>query len=203
MNTLKTIVDTIAPEMKTLGFKRRSVSFAKSTNDIVWVLAFQKNVYSTSELLSFTVNIGIYYSAMAEAQGFAPSSHPKVSECQIETRLGELMPGSDDYWWEVATGGVIEERTNDVAAAIRKFAIPYLEQVQCVSDMLDMFLRKFSENAQAYTEIYYACQLLALTGDGETLERRLDDLRLSAKDYGDSPVEIERQVSAIVKLKAR
>jgi len=58
----------------------------------------------------FTLNIGVYYPEVAELHGLtAEGKYPREYESTLRVRIGTLMPGGHDHWWEVRGGSDLAE----------------------------------------------------------------------------------------------
>ena len=57
---------------------------------------------NTSEEGRITLNLGVYYPAIARLSGTPPTtSLPKEYDCTLRRRIGTLMERGEDYWWRV------------------------------------------------------------------------------------------------------
>lgn len=43
-------------------------------------------------------------------------------------RIGSLLPGHDDMWWELHASGAMEPLANEVVDAIERYGLPWLRR---------------------------------------------------------------------------
>jgi hypothetical protein len=106
------------------------------------IVGFQKNRYSTAELVSFTVNLT---SATKRAWAAARASEPWLPERPSGNgaypgadtlRLGPLVPTIRyDKWWEVGSGGSSVQAAAEVLDAIEQVGIPWLRSPTASRDI--------------------------------------------------------------------
>lgn len=131
--------DDIAPRLRELGF-RGSRSVYSLPDDHYWrLLGFQRSVSSNRERVSFTLNLTLADKAAWQAAlqthawiGSRPSGNvgayglpPEIVEV---ARIGELIPGKDDVWWELPAGGAAEPLASEVLDAIETYGLPWLRR---------------------------------------------------------------------------
>ncbi|WP_382304502.1 DUF4304 domain-containing protein [Herbiconiux sp. UC225_62] len=112
VDEMRQVVDVVAPQLKTLGFKKRRHSFNRSLDDgITHVISFQMGASDppgTVELPGlrpnlhgrFTVNLGVHSSSMPRTQ-YRELSWINEYDCQLRKRLGHLLPEHADVWWRL------------------------------------------------------------------------------------------------------
>src|SRR5262245_58254178 len=106
MSEIADLIDTVvrlglAPHLRSSGFKKHSRTFTFETGactQIVNVQASQANIGSEGR---FTLNLGVYFPAVAKRRVMvARGAYPKEYEGTLRARIGSLMPGNRDHWWE-------------------------------------------------------------------------------------------------------
>lgn len=125
---------SIAPRLRTLGFKGSGARYVLPDDDRWLIVAFQKDRYSRSDWLSFTVNMTVAEkTAWAEAhaaQAWLPPRPGGNSNYPVDKttvlRLGNLMPSGEDRWWEVVPGRPTILAVVEVLDAIEHLAMPWL-----------------------------------------------------------------------------
>lgn len=125
---------SIAPRLRSLGFKGSGARYILPDADRWLMVAFQKGKNSRSDWLNFTVNLtaadkaGWADARVAESwlprQPSGNSIYPVEQSAVI--RLGNLMPSGDDRWWELAPGRPTMLAVIEVLDAIEHAAIPWL-----------------------------------------------------------------------------
>jgi hypothetical protein len=132
------------PLLTPLGFKKARTTYRRTVGTCVQVVNVQSSQFQTVNA-RFTVNVGVDFPAARKlAVGLLPAAGPS-SIGMLSKRIGSLMPGGCDHWWEVRPGAslndleaVLRAREDDralpvdtvvseVRAAVRDLALPWLE----------------------------------------------------------------------------
>lgn len=115
----------IAPVLKQAGFRKRHRAFNRTTEPgVVQVISFQMSDAGNGR---FTLNLGVYVEALRDQ--FSPwtkmSAWVNEYNCQLRKRIGQLLPGGRDTWWQVED---VETAAITVQAALSRYGLPWLEQ---------------------------------------------------------------------------
>jgi hypothetical protein len=126
---------SIAPELRTMGFKGSGNSFTMVKDEYAVGINFQKNKWSTREVVTFDVNLSVVHRA---------SNDSFEKENVIAQRLGKEIevPSSGNFWtrlsnlgepranfpWTVIPGGPNDDVAEDVLNAIRRHFLPRVEE---------------------------------------------------------------------------
>jgi len=96
-----TVNESISRVLIGNGYKRSSSTWRKWSGDICHMASVQRSQWNHEELISFTINLGIY------VRGFVPlvyplpePTNPSVIDCCMQCRLSMLSPERCDTWWE-------------------------------------------------------------------------------------------------------
>ena len=102
-NEIKSIVDyTLTAQLKQRGFKKRAYTWQKDVGEISQIVNVQLGQYNQIHESTFTLNIGTYHERFHLERGLVPvSTTIKEYDCDVRTRIGQLMDGRD-HWWTVA-----------------------------------------------------------------------------------------------------
>src|SRR5436309_2699849 len=98
---------TFTPGLKSLGFRRQANQLWRSSNGLVHGVQFQGSQWGTAREGSFAVNLIVTSAWLWKCWTGCPlPSNPATAGAPIQQRLGMLIHGGRDYWWEVseATG---------------------------------------------------------------------------------------------------
>lgn len=103
----------------------------------------------------FTLNLGVYFPAEAALgeSTTAGREKPAQVDCIVSERIGCLLPGARDYWWQIEREGDEERVGTEAAEALAEYGIPWLEA------------HSGSTAAQAWAErkgLYYWAAVFAL-----------------------------------------
>lgn len=133
----------VAPALRAMGFKGSGRQY-EIPNETHWaLLGFQASAWSDRQELSFTVNLTVVsrddwaeihsaYPQLGEkpkANSGLPPIFTRVSGTGYwHERIGMVMPGRRDTWWEVAADGQTATVAEDVLGAIRNNALPAMRE---------------------------------------------------------------------------
>ena len=128
--------EEIAPRLRSLGFKGSGQSFSLPSESHWAIVGFQKSRFSDARSVSFTVNVTVvgrneWETAHAKCRGLSARPAPNTGLPPISApsgywheRIGFLIPGNRDRWWNVAAQADTSEIAEAVVADIRDVAIP-------------------------------------------------------------------------------
>jgi hypothetical protein len=134
----KTLDDVIAralvPALKPRGYRKAGRTFRRTAERCVQVVNVQSSVGSTAEIVRFTLNLGVYFPEVntvgASLYRTSPGpAGPDESECHLRTRIGALLPGNGDHWWEVAANANVDAVVATIDLAIRDHGLPWLDEM--------------------------------------------------------------------------
>lgn len=126
----KVISAEIAPFLKSEGFRRKGRAFHRLHGQHVDVVSIQGSKWNSGSTGEFTVNVGVYYPAIAELYDpYRPDGLPEEYHCTLRERIGVLMTGNRDKWWKLGRFTNEEKLSHEVANAVRDFCIPWLAQM--------------------------------------------------------------------------
>lgn len=122
----------LTPVLRGVGFKKAGRNFRRTVGRCIQVGNVQASAFSWAEQLKFTLNLGVYYPEVHELRRsylqWAPKpSGPLSHECQLQKRIGELLPRSKDTWWTVAATDSPESVAREVTVAVEQYGLPWLD----------------------------------------------------------------------------
>ena len=135
--TIDAVIELLRPVMKQQGFAKSGRTWRRPREGCVQVVNVQASSWNSSERGAFTVNLGVYFPAVAELAGDPVRSAPSEPYCQLHQRIGFLMPNPGDFWWEVRPGSSLLEVADELAAAVTSLAIPWLDAHSTYAAALD------------------------------------------------------------------
>lgn len=186
----KTIGAALGVPLKAAGFRKRANSFNRTTADgLVHHLSVQLGSFDPSGIHAvpglipdlygrFTVNLGVHVPAMSR-MGNPRSSWINDYNCQLRWRLGNLLPGGFDQWWDLRDRVALDE----VLAAVENVGLPTLDPFPNAESVLDTYEREgpagFGSIASAAVALDVADLLLARRETERAralLERYVDEI---------------------------
>jgi len=135
--------DSLAPRLKAEGYKKRARTFTQESQDHVKVVNVQPSKWNQGTEGSFTLNLGIYFPAVADAIDWFPiKTYPKEHDCTIRERIGMLMPGGCDKWWQISPKSNLERIKAEVLEAWTTYGNPWISQVSDMNEAKLALIRK-------------------------------------------------------------
>src|SRR5690606_33030026 len=111
----------LAPLLKASGFTKSGREFHRQRDGNWHVVNVQASMGNVGDTGKFTINLGVFHPAISLLAGKPlQTSKPKEYECTVRERIGGLMPGETDYWWEVSPQIPAHHVAEDVASAVEQ-----------------------------------------------------------------------------------
>lgn len=131
-----------APLLREAGFKKKARSFCKDVGDLIHVVNFQSSRFNDPDSASFTINLNLVFPRFHEAYllGSPFPKNPGSAVPVIGQRIGFLLPGRSDHWWEVAVGVDPTPVSADLEEVLRVFGLPFLEHYPDTNALLEVLL---------------------------------------------------------------
>jgi len=121
----------VAPRLRALGFKGSGQGYELGSDDYWAVLGFQKSAFSDRGHLRFTINVLVVSRAEWEAQRDKKPRLPRRPNANTfwgsyvwQSRIGGLLPGNEDLWWDVYAEADTRQLTDAVLWAVEEYALP-------------------------------------------------------------------------------
>lgn len=134
------IFDKIADFLKDDDFKRRGNHFFKRNGAIGYCLNIQNDKWNNSEIIKFTLNVGIYTDSFwlkhedFKHTGIVPS-FPKEYECAIRERIGDLQSVHNDKWYCITADTDVLKLWNDVGHDLEEYVKSFFDRYNTESDV--------------------------------------------------------------------
>ena len=126
----------IAPLLKGHGFKKKARNFYRSFDDRVDIINVQASRYNEGTKGEFTINLGVYFPAIAEITEAIPvKGIPKEYNCTVRKRIGGVLDDRQDIWWSVDTATNLEEVAFELATKVENFCLPWLEEMSTIDNV--------------------------------------------------------------------
>jgi hypothetical protein len=135
---MREVVQELAPLLKARGFRKQRHTFNRESEPgLVQVVNFQMGPYDVGDPVEipglrenlygkFALNLGVFIEELHDH--FSEVARPRfIAEpyCEIRRRLGELMPGEGEFWWNLnADIGAVAA---DVRSAFEEYGLPFLD----------------------------------------------------------------------------
>lgn len=132
------VVKETAQRLRPVGFVRRDKVFRRVQGDVCALLQFQRSTMNTADRMLFTVNLGIVQADLLER----PRSSLANSRCidaHLGLRIGMLLPGRSDKWWEITASTNADDLADEVAGLLLEKAVPYLLRYLSTDALLELW----------------------------------------------------------------
>jgi len=91
--------------LKALGYKKDRRTFRRHLDGCTQLVNVQASMWNEGASGRFTVNLGVYFRGLADLGGIGRlTDDPIESDCLVRCRIGHLLAGGEDRWWEVHSG---------------------------------------------------------------------------------------------------
>jgi len=90
------IKQDVKPFLAKHGFTKKSLSFTKRTERLIYIIHFQKSAGNSADNVMFYVNCGIYAVELAQLQSRETLASPSEPDCHFRERIGELAAAAPD-----------------------------------------------------------------------------------------------------------
>jgi len=169
--------DGISPVLKQYGYRRKALTFHLSRHGNWGVLNFQKSRKSTSEVIYFTLNLGVASAKLLVFSGsrFAEAA-PALEDCHWRERLGFLLPEHQDKWWTIDANSSVPQLADEFRRHLQGFAVPTIEKYIADEALRDLWLSGASPGLTEVQRLMNLSVLLGSTEQSELLSSVLGEL---------------------------
>jgi hypothetical protein len=123
------VSESIAPLLKSKGFKRRKLAFSRPFENGFDVFLVQKSSWNSRDDARFTINLGVYWTEAQKILGRVTTGFPfSDKSCVVFRRIGDIMIPRKDRWWIVSKTYPVEEIRGDVMFKIEFVTLPWFEK---------------------------------------------------------------------------
>lgn len=171
MDVFRELISLVSPWLKRRGFHKKGNNFYVEANNNYAVLNFQKSRESTKEIVSFTINFGIYSEVLGTLQyGYNNSVKPAVELCHWQSRIGNFMPNSPDYWWKVNLSNDLNAIVSSVLTSIHDVVMPEIDKRLSDEGLISCWINESFAGTTEISRFKYLTVLLKAKGDDNTLK---------------------------------
>ena len=155
MSELGKAIDRIASllhvELRARGFTKSARTFRLRGEECTQVVNMQASTSNMGVGGRFTVNLGVFFPAVAEVLPWPAPKALKEHNCQLRERLGLLLPDPRDRWWQVSLDAPVAPIAEEVREAVVTYGLPWLEARSTLEAGLDSIVhsRRYSSGLDA------------------------------------------------------
>lgn len=170
MDIFKNLIKELSPLLKGIGFTKKGNNFYLQSNKNYGIVNLQKSRNSTKEDVIFTINFGVYSNVLGQLlYGYNDLSKPEVEECQWESRVGDFMPDSPDYWWSVNMSDNFNDVVSNVMGKVQSIVVPELNKRLSDEGLINCWMNESYAGTTEIGRFKYLTTLLKIKGDFNTL----------------------------------
>lgn len=135
------IYDQIADLLQENDFGKRGNNFFKKNGAVGYCINIHSDKNNKVEQIHFTLNFGIftdrYWLAHMDFKktGVVPK-FPKVADCTIRERIGNLLTPKEDKWYCISSDTNVMKLLNEIERDIVEYALPFFNRYNSESDIL-------------------------------------------------------------------
>jgi hypothetical protein len=119
------IIDTAARKLSAQDFRRVGTTLRIIRNECAGIIEFQKSTTSSNDCIRFTINLALACGALLEPD--QPTLEKiRSPEAHLRLRIGMLMPGRPDMWWEIKDAADVSELAEEISTLIATAGAPYV-----------------------------------------------------------------------------
>lgn len=114
--------------LKLHGFTRSGYSFYLTDKPNIAMVNLQLSKDSSSELLRFTLNIGVYSRSLGLFFDDEILDKPSIYKSHWLKRIGHFLPKKSDKWFEISERSSVEHITQEIKFVFNEYILPELWQ---------------------------------------------------------------------------
>jgi hypothetical protein len=120
----------LAQELKQNGFRKQARTFRKSLSEAILITNIQGSKWNRGQIGKFTMNLGVYFPVVARLIWLPlprVADKPFEYDCLVHTRIGQVLPNPDDYWWTIEPSTDLHALGSNVTEIWETHGKPWLE----------------------------------------------------------------------------
>lgn len=166
MGRYKLLLVDISKGLKEIGFTKKSDTFYIYKSNKWGLINLQKSKNSSNDIVSFTINIGICSNSLRRTVDHSQiDTKPEVEKCHWNARIGSLMTGSPDFWWQLSNSSTLEQAAKDVIASIKDIVLPAIDKRISDEDLIKEWMEGNYAGTTQVKRYVYLTTLLKLNND--------------------------------------
>ncbi len=137
----KFVYDQIADFLQEKDFGKRGYNFFKKSGMVGCCISIHNDKSNDSGQIRFTLNLGIFTDRLwlehkdLKKTGVVPK-FPKVSDCVVSERIGNLLTTKDDKRYYIASDTNVMKLLNEIECDITEYALPFFTRYNGESEIV-------------------------------------------------------------------
>ncbi len=141
------------------GFVRQRFVLRMLSEGNAGVIEFQKSSKSSAGAILLTVNVGVICGALLEP--WQPVvEKAKSSDAHLRLRIGAMLPGRLDKWWEITNATDGQTLQTEIANLIASEAAPYVKRYISTNELVALWKSGQSPGLTEMQRIHYLERLV-------------------------------------------
>jgi hypothetical protein len=132
------VVEKTAEKVHKLGFRRQGSILRIVGECNAGIIEFQKSTSNTSSKILFTVNLAVVCGALLEPYQHSLGKARSMG-AHLRERIGTLMPGGADKWWEISEGVAAGALASEVSEVIATEGAPYVARYLELNELIALW----------------------------------------------------------------
>ena len=159
------LIGSTAARLAPLGFRRRVRVMRMVVGAHCGIVEFQRSAKSSNQQIFFTVNVGVVY---GELLGPGPSEldRAQIADAHVRQRIGMIMPGRSDRWWEINQSTDIGALKREVSEVVIEYALPFVRRYLSTDAIISLWESGQSPGLTAVQRADFLSQLKSKHKDG-------------------------------------
>ncbi len=124
----------LTPILRRYRFVKSGPVYRAKKADVVWLVDVQKSRWNDEREAQFTINGGVYITGVVAVYcRSAEPAKPKIEDCCLSVRIGQLLEEGIDKWWRVTASDEPEDVVDaeigvDVRDRVERVLLPFLHR---------------------------------------------------------------------------
>jgi len=157
----KIVLNRMHQVLKPAGFRKAGSTFSADTNDVVLFVQLQSSSKTTGAKLVATVNLGVFSRTIATRLG--NMRKPNILDGQWQERIGLLIEGRRDKWWEISSNDEAMEVGEEIARILLQAALPQFQRISSSNGLKRLWETGKSPGLTEYQRLQYLKALTAVS----------------------------------------
>lgn len=176
MDKYRSLLSEVNNSLKPIGFKKTGEIFYYYRNNNIGLINFQRSKNSSSDVILFTINIGVYSSSLHLFDRPGINSKPVMSDCHWRQRLGFLLPEKQDYWWQIDYNTSLPDLMTEITNLLISVAIPEIEKHISDESLIEYWMNGVSSGLTEQQMYLYLIGLLKVN-NSIALQEKVEELK--------------------------
>lgn len=149
------VKESLAPFLKSKGFKKQNLNFYKVENGVTFMINFQKNTGNSVDYVSFYINCGIYCNEIETLVGETILPNPKEYDCLFNQRFENITGYNEPYFELLESSDAGKKRLAESVINELEKVILFYQNIKNMDDLVDLCV---TQGSYFYEKVFkYLC----------------------------------------------